>query len=636
MTIYYKFKSAKDYYSITLTGHFISVIDLKERIFESKRFGRGNDFDLIVYNSQTNEEYVDEATLIPKNTSVVIRRVPGLPRKPIVIQSDKSEVEINVADEQPAKGNTTTAASSLGASEFDDDFGDDIYVTIPEVTTKLSNILVHDSTTQSSSNEDSKIKAIVESSNFTSGRGCGSRQKTPPHGYICHRCNIPGHYIQHCPTNGDPSHDVRRVKPSTGIPKSMLAPAPDGSYVLPSGASAVLKSNESAFDKEVEGISSSRSSVNLPPELHCPLCNQVMKDAVFASKCCFKSFCDKCIRDFIISKSMCFCEAKNVLADDLLPNKTVRDTINRILESGHSSADNVSSSVHIQDLESAHRLPSKSSSPTQSAVSNVEQKFPPTVENAQNIKESVDKNEATSGKETINEICGVSKATPESTKVKEHVSQNVAVLAEAQQKLAPSDTGKMKKRKMSGADIQGMAMQPGMNGYAGPSNVYPYSQGMQPQMDGYMVPFAGNMPYNMGYHLDPIALPWANVMPPEMVEPRYFTYPPTIPPQSKELPRYDNVRKHSNNADVSSKHKSPQVRRSPGLDRERESRRSNEGSSLERKRKRDHYHGHDRESHRHHPSINDERHFKRKASRDTRLGVDEEAWRRGHSHSIRC
>ncbi|KAL9246306.1 hypothetical protein vseg_019858 [Gypsophila vaccaria] len=145
MAIYYRFKSAKDYDSITIEGQFISVFNLKQRIFESKRFGRGNDFDLIVTNSQTNQEYVDEATLIPRNTSVLIRRVPGLPRKPIVASVCRSRAEINVADEQVAKSNSTTAVSSLEASDLDDDFGDDIYATISLVTTKLSNISMQDS-----------------------------------------------------------------------------------------------------------------------------------------------------------------------------------------------------------------------------------------------------------------------------------------------------------------------------------------------------------------------------------------------------------------------------------------------------------------------------------------------------------
>lgn len=54
------------------------------------------------------------------------------------------------------------------------------------------------------------------------------------------------------------------------------------------------------------------------------------------------------IRDYIISKSVCVCGATNVLADDLLPNKTLRDAINRILESGNSSTENAGSTFQAQ------------------------------------------------------------------------------------------------------------------------------------------------------------------------------------------------------------------------------------------------------------------------------------------------
>ena len=40
---------------------------------------------------------------------------------------------------------------------------------------------------------------------------------------------------------------------------------------------------------------------------------------------------------------MCICGAKEILADDLIPNMTLRDTISRILESGSSSANSGSS-----------------------------------------------------------------------------------------------------------------------------------------------------------------------------------------------------------------------------------------------------------------------------------------------------
>lgn len=58
MAIYFKFKSAKDYDSIPIDGHFISIGNLKEKIFESKHLGRGTDFDLVVSNPNTEEGWL--------------------------------------------------------------------------------------------------------------------------------------------------------------------------------------------------------------------------------------------------------------------------------------------------------------------------------------------------------------------------------------------------------------------------------------------------------------------------------------------------------------------------------------------------------------------------------------------------
>lgn len=67
MAVYYKFKSAKDYDSISIDGHFISVANLKERIFESKHLGRGTDFDLVVTNAQTNEGWLSSGLVYKLN-----------------------------------------------------------------------------------------------------------------------------------------------------------------------------------------------------------------------------------------------------------------------------------------------------------------------------------------------------------------------------------------------------------------------------------------------------------------------------------------------------------------------------------------------------------------------------------------
>ncbi|CAH9114151.1 unnamed protein product [Cuscuta europaea] len=579
MAVYFKFKSAKEFDSIPIDGHFISVLNLKEKIFESKHLGRGTDFDLVVTNAQTNEEYLDEAALIPKNTSVLIRRVPGQPRQPIVTapvtELEEAKAEYLYEEVEPAKSGLVGVESFTSKYPEDldwDEFGNDLY-SIPETMSYQSSNPVQEAPPSSKADEESKIKALIDTpaldwqqtptDGFGAGRGYGRgpggrmmsgrgfgrggfERKTPPPGYVCHRCKVPGHFIQHCPTNGDPNFDVRKVKPPTGIPKSMLVTTPDGSYALPSGASAVMKPNEAAFDKEVEGMPSTRSVGELPPELHCPLCKEVMKDAVLTSKCCFKSFCDKCIRDCIISKLMCVCGATNVLADDLLPNKTLRDTINRILESNNSS-EHGGSVLQVQDMESARTPYPRIPSPSQSVASRGDKML---------LAPPLQKEETSKAQEAIKEakvetvlkvlergktskVVDVSEATHESISAKEPASQGSAPLVdeEVQQKQAALDAGKKKKKKKprmpsTVAEMQWRASQDmGAENYMMPMGPYnPYWAGMQPGMDGFGGPFPGPMPY-MNYGFGPLDVPFGPMVPPNPFGGQSCMLPPFVPPQ---------------------------------------------------------------------------------------------------------
>ncbi|XP_061337010.1 E3 ubiquitin ligase PQT3-like [Gastrolobium bilobum] len=569
MAVYYKFKSARDYDSIPMDGPFISVGTLKEKIFEFKHLAKGTDFDLLVTNAQTNEEYLDEEMLIPKNTSVLIRRVPGQPRLPILTKIEQKE-ENKVVETEPE--NSSLPADDTSAMKFPEDtdwdeFGNDLY-TIPDQLPVQSSNLIPEAPPTNKADEDSKIKALIDTpaldwqrqgSDFGTGRGFGRgmggrmgggrgfglERKTPPQGYVCHRCKVPGHFIQHCPTNGDPNYDIKRVKQPTGIPRSMLMVNPQGSYALPNGSVAVLKPNEAAFEKEIEGLPSTTRSVgDLPPELHCPLCQDVMKDAVLTSKCCFKSFCDKCIRDYIISKSVCVCGVTNILADDLLPNKTLRDAINRILESGNSSAENAGSTFQVQDMESARCPQPKIPSPTLSAASKGEPKVSPVNEGTMNIQETDDDRKAvsapqqTSDQVRIPRAADVSEATHESMSVKAPVSQGCAQLVEeeVQQKLVPTEAGKKKKKKkvrMPTNDLQWKNPHDlGAENYMMPMGPPPgynsYWNGMQPCMDGYMAPYPGPMQM-MGYGFGPLDMPFASGMPQDPFAMQGYMMP-AIPP----------------------------------------------------------------------------------------------------------
>jgi len=56
MAVYYRFKSAKDYELLRLEGPFISIQDLKTKIFESKYLSKlGTDIDLVISNAQSGQ-----------------------------------------------------------------------------------------------------------------------------------------------------------------------------------------------------------------------------------------------------------------------------------------------------------------------------------------------------------------------------------------------------------------------------------------------------------------------------------------------------------------------------------------------------------------------------------------------------
>ncbi|KAJ7537906.1 hypothetical protein O6H91_11G027400 [Diphasiastrum complanatum] len=442
-----------------------------------------------------------------------------------------------------------------------DEFGVDLYEE-PEVLQNQPVI--------NKADEDSKIKAFVDASasdwqrqtqeTFSGGRGFGRggqgrsaggrgfghvfQKRTPPQGYVCHRCGVTGHYIQHCPTNGDPAYDMKKVKLPTGIPKTMLVANPDGSYALPNGQVAVLKPNEAAFEKEIDGFPSTRMVGDIPPELRCPLCRDVLKDAVLTSKCCFKSYCDRCIREQIMSKGKCICGATNILADDLLPNKTLREAIDRLLESTAmtSSAENAGSKVQIQDMESAPLPRPKAASPAASA-SIKESQSTMRVSDASNIKERTIHVKLTTSQAPnttdrgarVDELEAADR-TPESVTTKEPLSQEEVVTSQGKKQPADEEVQqeqvmnrpvrKNKPRRMRppvGNNVQGhqvhwrgMPHPPMAEGPIMPygGNAVPYNgfwPGPQAMGEAYMMPYGGNftpygpyptgpydMPYNVG------------------------------------------------------------------------------------------------------------------------------------------
>ena len=61
MSIHYKFKSSVKYMTIPVKGRSMGCVDLKIAIVQANRLEKGMDFDLIVTNEDTEEEYNDDA-----------------------------------------------------------------------------------------------------------------------------------------------------------------------------------------------------------------------------------------------------------------------------------------------------------------------------------------------------------------------------------------------------------------------------------------------------------------------------------------------------------------------------------------------------------------------------------------------
>nr|CAD1841669.1 unnamed protein product [Ananas comosus var. bracteatus] len=440
------------------------------------------------------------------------------------------------------------------------DFGDDIYTTIEAASEMpkdpLPNIVTTDKT-----EEERKIKALVDTpaidwssqklDSYGSRRGSqhtmvkrmttgvnsgrvGLERKTPPSGYVCHRCNVPGHFIQHCPTNGDPAYDIKRLKPPTGIPQSMLVSNSDGSYALPGGAVAVLKPNEAAFEKEIEGLPTTCFAADLPVELHCPLCKRVMTDAVLTTKCCFGSFCDKCIREYILLRSMCICGATNILADDLVPNKTLRDTIINMVVSKSSSksttTENSQSQLQIQDVESACCVKHKAPPSTLAAASESELKQN-SVEDSPSTKEgnkiAPDSNCARKSREKAAETIDLLESTSQlMSGTKSKSQQSAATSGVVKEKVLNNEQGKKKKKKTNSTESDFAAVNMQWSGFpdidAGnwvnfpvhqaSYNPYWASGGFPGGFDAYMTPYMASVPYT-GYSSAPLDVLVGNILP---------------------------------------------------------------------------------------------------------------------------
>lgn len=266
MSVHYKFKSGKEAHTITFDSLHISVGELKKCIMQQRKIGKSAELDLQVTNAQTKEVYESDSILIPKNTSVIVARVPVAAAKKSWNKNDKSNDNNTFSTDENTK------------------------------------IIKSNNNNLTEGTEDDKIKEMLTQSTkdydpSKYARGKGPQGPLPPN-YTCYRCGKPGHYIKHCPTN---NVDVKR---STGIPRSFMIPAKadqKGAMITAIGEYAVPIIDHDAYrevKKEKPPFFPTESEpeapkMEIPDDLKCSLCNNLLQDAVLIP-CCGNSFCDEC------------------------------------------------------------------------------------------------------------------------------------------------------------------------------------------------------------------------------------------------------------------------------------------------------------------------------------------------------
>lgn len=316
--VHYKFASKLNYAIATFDGPDISLRDLKKQIMGREKL-KAAKCDLQITNAQTKEEYTDDNALLPKNISVIVRRIP------IGAVNCTSKADARRRTE-PVMGTSTVTEDSSASMSL-------------AQLTKTANLA------EANASEEDKIQAMMLQSARVYGPVNYMKKPLgpPPPSYTCFRCARPGHYIQNCPTNGDERFEPRpRIKRSTGIPRSFMMEVKDpnmkgakltntGTYAVPTieaEAYAIGKKERPPFLPE-EPSSSSEKDEPIPDELLCPICKDIVTDAAIIP-CCANSYCDECIRTALLESEdhTCpTCHQHDVSPDALIANKFMRQAV---------------------------------------------------------------------------------------------------------------------------------------------------------------------------------------------------------------------------------------------------------------------------------------------------------------------
>ncbi|CAF2636429.1 unnamed protein product [Rotaria sp. Silwood2] len=192
--IRYRFKADKNFESVKIDGMNCSLGELRRLIAaKSSRSGTfypKDDYDLIISNANTHEEYKDNSDLIPRNASVIVARrirgsvdtlTPLSNQKPVVSSDDIVKDILLPAILHQNQTSTTPTSSS-------------VVETNPTPLKKNS-----ESTHNASGKEMTEDELIKEIQMGSQARYVTQQQSYRTNLFVCHNCKQPGHIKNQCP-----------------------------------------------------------------------------------------------------------------------------------------------------------------------------------------------------------------------------------------------------------------------------------------------------------------------------------------------------------------------------------------------------------------------------------------------------
>lgn len=308
------------------------------------RLGDGTDFELIITSEDTNEEYDDDTSIIPRSTTVIAKRLPAVKAgrggaaryvSGKIPQNAKNFHRMEAPATKPSSSNASNGATAMNGAQNEEE--------------RIAAMFKMGADQWAQQQQEMASATPVHRAGPNKGKPANLPDHPPPPGYICYRCGEKGHWIMVCPTNDDPAYDGRpRVKRTTGIPRSFLktiqkptslvndgtmddTKQPAGIMVNAEGEWVIAEPDKAAWAQfqakakvaAVAQEAAARGSKELHDRgLECSIDKHLFVDPT-KTPCCQSTFCRDCITNTLLENDLRCpeCSTENVPIDDLVPDE---------------------------------------------------------------------------------------------------------------------------------------------------------------------------------------------------------------------------------------------------------------------------------------------------------------------------